>query len=178
MHAYTLFCIVEGIEKRQSGPSGDEFLSCQHFVVWSHWQGDAMPYFTLWISEDSEPRSAWFLPRRGPSGSYYLCVADFNLWGWSSERTDLLVSASTNHCMMSVFLLWGGLIMLSLSFSWPLWFCDCAMHNWMVLAKVHAHSPSQNKWSVSSEAPGSFIPHHQSPFHHFVVLHSGQYGFV
>lgn len=29
------------------------FLSCQHFGVWRLWQGDKMPYLTLWISEDS-----------------------------------------------------------------------------------------------------------------------------
>lgn len=48
MHALTLFVIV-GRKKRQ--PSDVWVPSCQHFVVWRHWQGDLMPYFTLWISE-------------------------------------------------------------------------------------------------------------------------------
>lgn len=51
MHADTLF-FIHWKEKRQSSRLW-WFLSCQHFVVWSHWQGDTMPYFTLWDSEDS-----------------------------------------------------------------------------------------------------------------------------
>lgn len=60
--------------------------------------------------------------------------------------------------------------------SWPVWFCDCAVHNWNIKLRCMLSLPqSKCKWSpqslVRSEALGSFIRHQ-------TLFHSGRYGFV
>lgn len=154
MHAYTFFFIVERKKEEKKRQSSHLwwFLSCQHFVVWSHWQGDMMPYFTLWISEDSWNRCVkGVLLHCSLLWSYYaylLCYIDF-VWFVKMYRTLSIVEKCLMPTDFSRFSLDQSLYdvasfpscssLLSSgvkwdeshygSISWPVWFCDCAMHN-------------------------------------------------
>lgn len=80
---YIFFIVERKRRKKRQSSHLWWFLSCQHFV-WSHWQGDMMPYFTLWISEDSWNRCVkGVLLHCSLLWSYYaylLCYIDFGLW--------------------------------------------------------------------------------------------------